>query len=85
MVPAPRLSFTHPVFTMVFGLSAVLLPLAGCGIGALAPPSAGDAVTLRGVVHGGQAPVDGAVMQLYAVGTGGNGTAATPLITSKVV
>jgi hypothetical protein len=50
-----------------------------------APPSAGDAVTLRGMVHGGQAPVDGAVMQLYAVGTGDNGTGATALITSKVV
>ncbi|HEV2577622.1 MAG TPA: choice-of-anchor D domain-containing protein [Acidobacteriaceae bacterium] len=37
-----------------------------------------------GIVHGGQQPVAGASIQLYAVGTTGNGSAATPLLTSTV-
>jgi len=79
-------SVSRPIvstYLLLLGFTT-LLPLAGCGIGAPAPPSAGDAITLHGFVHGGQAPVDGAVMQLYAVGTGGNGTGATPLIKSVV-
>ena len=39
---------------------------------------------IRGVVHGGQQPVTGANIQLYAVGTTGDGSAATPLLTSAV-
>jgi trimeric autotransporter adhesin len=35
-------------------------------------------------VSGGQEPVSGATMQLYAVGTTGDGSAATPLLTSAV-
>jgi len=72
------------IYLLLLGF-ATLLPLAGCGIGALAPPSAGDAVTLHGFVHGGNSPIDGAVMQLYYVGTGGNGSGAHAMITSKVV
>lgn len=43
------------------------------------------AATLQGSIHGGQQPVVGAQIQLYAVGTpatgGGYGTGSTPLIT----
>jgi hypothetical protein len=35
-------------------------------------------------VHGGQQPVSGATLQLYAVGTTGDGSAATPLLTQAV-
>jgi hypothetical protein len=37
-----------------------------------------------GTVHGGQQPVSGATIQLYAVGTAGGGSAATPLLTTPV-
>ena len=40
---------------------------------------------LRGTVHGGQQPVTGASIQLYAAGTTGYGTSATALLTSPVV
>ncbi len=40
---------------------------------------------LRGSVHGGQQPVTGASIQLYAAGTTGYGTSATALLTSPVV
>jgi len=36
-------------------------------------------------VHGGQQPVSGATIQLYAVGTSGDGSAATSLLTKSVV
>jgi len=85
MVPATRLHRTHSILAMAFGLSAVLLLLAGCGMGDPALPVPVAGLSLHGTVHGGEQPVDGAVMQLYAVGTGGNGTGATALITSKVV
>jgi hypothetical protein len=45
-------------------------------------PTAGHA--LQGNVHGGQQPVSGATLQLYAAGTAGDGTAATPLISVRV-
>jgi trimeric autotransporter adhesin len=38
----------------------------------------------HGSVHGGQQPVSGATIQLYAVGSNGDGSAATPLITQRV-
>ena len=38
----------------------------------------------HGNVSGGREPVSGATMQLYAVGTTGDGSAATPLLTSEV-
>src|SRR5215469_16622372 len=37
---------------------------------------------IQGTVHGGQAPVSGAQIYLFAAGTGGYGTAATSLISS---
>ena len=77
MVSAPRL-------VVPFLVLATALSLTGCGIGDPALPAPVTGVTLHGVVHGGQSPVDGAVMQLYAVGNGGNGTGATPLIKSTV-
>jgi polygalacturonase len=39
---------------------------------------------LSGAVHGGQQPVTGSTIQLYAVGTTGDGSAATPLLTTAV-
>jgi hypothetical protein len=77
MVSAPRLVVTLVVLSTA-------LSFTGCGMGDPALPVPVTGVALHGVVHGGQSPVDGAVMQLYAVGNGGNGTGATPLIKSVV-
>ncbi len=42
------------------------------------------AVPASGTVQGGLQPVSGATIQLYAVGTTGDGSASTPLLTSAV-
>jgi len=59
---------------------AAPLLLVGCGFGTPAPPSPVAGVALQGHVFGGQQPVSGSIMQLYAVGNTGNGSLATPLI-----
>ena len=66
-------------------LSIGILGLAGCAAGTFLssgnPVSASAAITkMHGAVHGGQQPVSGAVIQLYAAGTTGYGSAATALI-----
>lgn len=44
-----------------------------------------ESAGISGSVHGGQQPISGAQVQLYAVGTSGSGTAATPLISTPVI
>jgi streptogramin lyase len=72
--------------TVIF-LSLSMLALAGCGGGAnfnsmpAAPePVAGAA--FNGRVHGGQQPISGASVYLYAAGTAGYGDAAVSLLAS---
>jgi hypothetical protein len=60
-------------------LLAAAAALSGCGPQMVITAGSG-VVHMQGVVHGGQQGVSGALVQLYAAGTGGNGTAATPLI-----
>ncbi len=64
------------------------LLLAGCG-GALPSPSAitqGHAdAQMQGKVHGGQQPVSGSTVQLYAVGSTGDGSASTALLTVPAI
>ena len=56
-----------------------LVGLAGCGmVQGSAGTVAAPAVKATGMVHGGQNPVSDATIQLYAVGTTGYGSAATP-------
>lgn len=63
---------------------AALLFLAGCATNA--PTNPASAVKgISGSIHGGQQPISGASIQLYAVGTSGDGSAATPLLTAPVV
>ncbi len=64
------------------GLSLCVVDL-GCGVGA-APTGAITAPHIRGSVHGGQQPVSGATIQLFAAGTSGYGTGATSLLTAPV-
>jgi cardiolipin synthase len=60
----------------------------GCGVAGLVPAApetnSSAAVSLQGTVHGGQQPVSGAVIQLYAVGTTGFQSASTAKISSTV-
>lgn len=68
----------------LMALAALPLALAGCGTGVLTHETSGWAI-LNGSVHGGIQPVTGASVQLYAVGTTGNGSAATPLFSSPAI
>jgi hypothetical protein len=64
-------------------LGCAVAVLAGCGMGPVATSSTGTMV-IRGVVHGGQNPVTGSSIQLYTVGTSGNGSTATPMLRTAV-
>ncbi|MGA1981675.1 MAG: glycosyl hydrolase family 28 protein [Acidobacteriaceae bacterium] len=61
---------------------ALLLFAAGCAGPHTATP--GHVLSISGSVHGGQAPVTDATIQLYTVGTTGDGSPATPLLTTTV-
>jgi hypothetical protein len=54
--------------------------LTGCGANMAAIGTGGSGALLQGRVHGGQQPVVGAQIQLYAAGASGYGSTATPLI-----
>ena len=56
--------------------------LSGCAGSQRANTAAG--LSLSGAVHGGQQAVTGSTIQLYAVGTTSDGSAATPLISATV-
>jgi hypothetical protein len=78
-VPGP--SF-RPFLVMLLS-SFLTLCIAGCGIGTAAAPKP-VSLTVNGRVHGGQQPVVGAQIQLYAAGNTGNGSAASPLLQNAV-
>jgi hypothetical protein len=58
--------------------------LSGCAMQNAAPPSPVAIPTLKGKVHGGNQPVVGATIQLYAAGTAGYASPAQPLISKSV-
>lgn len=62
-------------------LGAAVL-LAGCATGPLAGPATSSVAGMSGLVHGGQQPVSGATIQLYATTSGGYGSQATLLGTT---
>ncbi len=68
------------------GWNVLVLAIAGCGVArdakTVAPQVAGAA--LHGSVYGGLQPVSFSTLQLYATGTAGYGSAATPLLTTVV-
>ncbi len=70
--------------TLVSFAGAVMI--SGCGAGRTLPAvgATGSAAAVRGNVHGGQQPVSGAQLQLWAAGAAGDGSAATPLLTTAV-
>jgi streptogramin lyase len=77
------LSFCPPQRLYVIFLSALCLSIVGCAANAPLTGSLGGG-ELRGSIHGGQQPVSGASVQIYAAGITGYGSAATPLLPSAV-
>lgn len=67
-------------------MASLAFALAGCQAvtGPVAQHPAAASAALQGSIHGGQQPVSGAQIQLYAVGDQGNGSAATSLLPSVV-
>ena len=70
-------------------LMAASFLVSGCALNGSSVTSAANggttaAIRVGGSVHGGQQPVSGATIQLYTVGTTGNGSTSTPLIASAV-
>ena len=67
----------------VLSLTALMAGLSGCS-----SQSTGSGVKavagIRGNVHGGQQPVANSTIRLYTVGTTGDGSSATPLLTQTV-
>jgi hypothetical protein len=71
-------------FFLLLSSSAVLLD--GCGAGYSTAPASipASSAALSGVFYGGQQPVTGASIQLYAVGTTSDGATATALLNNAV-
>ena len=69
---------------LILSLALVLsfAGLSGCSVSTQSSEIADSSRSLRGTVYGGQQPIKGASVQLYAVGTGGDGSPATPLLKS---
>jgi len=62
-----------------------LVGVTGCGVASGAGIDGGSSSqVMQGRVMGGQSPVSGSMMRLYAVGTGGDGSAATSLMSKPV-
>ena len=74
-------AFGFPRLALLF---AIIASLTGCTASSPNSPVVSSAVQLAGKVHGGLQPVSGATIQLYAVGTSGDGSTSTPLLTQTV-
>ena len=86
---SPGLFLGSLAATILAGI--LFLPLTGCSSGTvqwISPPISSDntysGAALSGKVFVGTTPLQGAVVQVYAAGTTGNGSAATPLLTSTL-
>ncbi len=66
-------------------LSAVLLPLAGCGMGTQATVVSDPMAAVSGTVFGGQQAIVGATVTLMAAGTSGYGSAPSVLATAPTL
>ncbi len=79
-----KIHFDTQVAARALGLACLGVSLVGCAGGISDDTSAKSVVpsarAITGNVHGGQNPVIGAAIQLYAVGSGSPFAAATPLI-----
>ncbi len=94
-IPGPRKSLFCGIFaspsrsgfpslTTGLGLPAVLLLVSCYGVGPAPSPGGLAPAAISGRVHGGQQPIAGAQIQIYTAGSGGDGSAATPLLTTSL-
>lgn len=65
-------------------LAAITLVFGSLFLGGCAGSQSARTLKISGSVHGGQQAVTGSTIQLYAVGTAGDGSAAAPLLTAAV-
>ena len=82
-----RLRVWSPSALGALAVSCAALSVLGCGSGLSTSSSklpAPVSSSITGRVHGGQQPISGAVIQLYAVGITGARSASTPLVTKTV-
>jgi streptogramin lyase len=70
-----------PLLIMLYLCAGVI---AGCGGTITRSTSAATGVTLHGTVLGGQQPVTGAMVYLYAAGSAGYGSASTSLLNTSI-
>ena len=77
----------HPAPSLlpVLVACATLFLLAGCGVGTTITGGGVPATAITGRVHGGQQPIAGATVTLYAPGTGGYGSAPTVITTATAL
>ena len=64
--------------------AATLALLSGCGANPITSPSKNAVPRAAGSLHGGQQPIAGAHVYLFAAGTAGYGTASTSLLSTGV-
>jgi hypothetical protein len=78
MFPASRLRTPFALLALLSS-AALSLALTGCGAGPISQSTTAS-LHIDGRVFGGQQPVGFSNLQLWAAGTGGNATAAVPLV-----
>jgi uncharacterized protein YjiK len=79
---SPRFSLPSVLLSALFFTFAVLL--SGCSHTSNSISDFAHSVPLQGKAYGGNQPITGSTIQIYAAGTGGTGTAATALITATL-
>ena len=84
LIPLMSLRRYARLLTLAAAAGAALLT-SGCGSSTqFQSPATPAASGMRGKVRGGQQPITGSTIQLWTVGTTGDGSAATPLLTTAV-
>ena len=83
-MPKTNAGTSHRLHILLAGLAlpALLLSLAGCGIGTAVAPEGVSNLVLSGHVHGGQQPVTGSNIALFATASTGYGGTLTPIATT---
>lgn len=84
--PCPRKASPMTYRPMLSGVLTLMLGslIVGCGAHSPAGRTTVEPSGVKGVVHGGQNPVSGATIQLYTVGTTGDGSNSTPILKKTI-
>ncbi len=80
-----RNASTRIAFPLAPGLLGLALALSGCTSAPFLSTAPTVGSRLSGKVHGGQQPIAGASLQLYAIGSGTNGSSATALLAQPAI